>query len=195
LGSILTALKIDLSWLNNQLPAELSHCVEKVSVMSQHLDDGIQTIRKIIADLRPDILDHLGLIAAIEWKLDEFRQQTGIQCLLTVPKKNTLINEERDIAVFRILQEALTNIAKHSKATKVTLEVETQANNLTMKITDNGCGMAEAQMHVPGKFGILGMHERARHFGGEVKISSHPQKGTTLTLKMPLKPLARDHYD
>ncbi len=187
LGSLLTVLKMDLSWLNKQLPADLSKCHEKAGVMNRHLDDAIQTVRKIIADLRPSILDHLGLLAAIDWKIDEFREQTGIQCVLTVPENNIVMDESRDIAVFRIMQEALTNIALHSGATKVILDVETGANCLMMKITDNGCGMTKAQIHKSGKYGILGMHERARHFGGEITIASNPGKGTILVLNMPLK--------
>jgi len=187
LGSLLTALKMDLSWLNKQLPADLSKCHEKATVMNRHLDDAIQTVRKIIENLRPSILDHLGLLAAIDWKVEEFRQQTGMQCVLTVPENNIVMDESRNIAIFRIMQEALTNIALHTKATKVTLDVETGANSLMMKITDDGCGMTKAQMHKHGKYGILGMHERARHFGGEVTIVSNPGKGTTLVLNMHLK--------
>ncbi len=192
LGSLLTALKMDLSWLNKQLPLNLSLCHEKIAVMNRYLDDGIGSVRKIIADLRPSILDHLGLLAAIDWKLDEFREQNGIQCVLTIPENNIVMDENRDIAVFRIMQEALTNIALHSKATHVTLDVETGANSLIMKITDNGCGMTKAQMHKTGKYGILGMHERARHFGGEITIDSNPGKGTTLVLKMHLKSTESD---
>jgi len=187
LGSLLTAQKMDLSWLKKQIPANLALCHEKIAVMNLHLNDGIGSVRKIIADLRPSILDHLGLLAAIDWKLDEFRRQNGIQCALTVQENDVVMDEGRDIAVFRIMQEALTNIAQHSGASHVTLDVETDANNLMMKITDNGCGMTKAQMHKSGKYGILGMHERARHFGGEVVIVSDPGKGTSLVLHMHLK--------
>lgn len=187
LGSLLAALKMDLSWLNKQLPAGLSKCHEKITVMSRQLDEAIGSVRRIIADLRPSILDHLGLLAAIDWKLDEFRQQTGMQCVLTAPEHNIVMDEGTDIAVFRIMQEALTNIALHSRATRVTLDVETAGNSLMMKITDNGCGMTGMQMHKPGKYGILGMHERARHCGGEITIDSKPGKGTALVLNMRLK--------
>ncbi|TAN70338.1 MAG: PAS domain S-box protein [Methylobacter sp.] len=192
LGSLLTALKMDLSWLNKQLPTDLSLGHEKITVMNGHLDDAIGSVRKIIADLRPSILDHLGLLAAIDWKLDEFREQNGIQCVLTVPENNVVMDENRDIAVFRIMQEALTNIALHAKATKVTVDVETDTNCLMMKITDNGCGMTKAQMHKSGKYGILGMYERARHVGGEVTIVSHPGKGSSLVLKMHLRSFEND---
>ncbi|MDO9268228.1 MAG: PAS domain S-box protein [Methylobacter sp.] len=194
LGSLLTAHKMDLSWLQKQIPADLSLCHEKIAVMNLHLNDGIGSVRKIIADLRPSIMDHLGLLAAIEWKLDEFKRQNGIQCVLTVQENDIVMDEGRDIAVFRIMQEALTNIAQHSGATHVTLDVETGANSLMMKITDNGCGMTKAQMHKSGKYGILGMHERARHFGGEVIIVSKPEKGTSLVLNMHLKSSESDGY-
>jgi PAS domain S-box-containing protein len=195
LGSMLTALKMDLSWLNKQLPADRSLCREKIVVMNRYLDNGIGSVRKIIADLRPTILDHLGLLAAIEWMLDEFREQNGVQCIFTVSENNIVMEESRDIAVFRIIQEALTNISLHSGATKVTLDVETGINSLMMKITDNGCGMTEAQRRKSGKYGILGMHERARHFGGEVTINSEPGKGTTLMLNMQLTSTESDYCD
>jgi PAS domain S-box-containing protein len=187
LGSILTALKMDLGWLNKQLPIDLSLCHQKISVMNQNLDDGVRSIRRIIADLRPSILDHLGLLTAIDWRLDEFKEQTGMQCVLSIPNNKVEMDENRDIVVFRIMQEALTNISLHSKATHVTLNVETDSDSLMMKITDNGCGMTKAQLHKPGKYGILGMHERALHFGGKVAIDSHPGKGVTLVLNMPLR--------
>lgn len=196
LGSLLTALKMDLSWLNKQLPADLSLCHEKAAMMNRHLDDAIQSVRKIIENLRPSTLDHLGLLAAIDWKIDEFRHQTGMQCVLTVPENDIGMDENRDIAVFRVVQGALTNITLHAKATQVTVDIESSANSLIMKITDNGCGMTKAQMHKPGKYGILGMHERARHFGGEVTIDSNLGKGTTLMLIMPLKSAEKeDHHD
>jgi PAS domain S-box-containing protein len=187
LGSLLTALKMDLSWLNKQLPSDLSLCHDKITIMNRLLGDAIGSVRRIIADLRPSILDHLGLLAAIDWKLDEFSGQNGIQCALTVPEDNIVMDENKDIAVFRILQEALNNIALHSAATKVTVDVATDANSLSMTITDNGRGMTKAQMDKPGKYGILGMHERARHLGGKVTITSQPGKGTVLVLNVHLK--------
>jgi signal transduction histidine kinase len=187
LGSVLTSLKIDLSWLIKRLPADLMLCRQKAALMNLHIDDAIDAVRKIIADLRPSILDHLGLLATIDWKIDEFIEQTGMQCTLTIPENEIVMDEGPDIVVFRIMQEALTNIALHSRATQVTLDVETDENKLIMKISDNGCGMTKAQNHKPGKYGILGMHERARHFGGEVVIDSNQGEGFTLVLTMPLK--------
>ncbi|MGZ4955709.1 MAG: PAS domain S-box protein [Methylobacter sp.] len=195
LGSILAVLKMDLSWLAKQIPEDLLNCHKKVAAMNRHLKDAIQSVRKIITDLRPSILDDFGLLAAIEWKIDGFRQQTGMQCVLTEPKDDIVMDKNRDIAVFRIMQEALTNITLHSGATKVTIDVETGTNKLIIKITDNGCGMTKAQMHNPGKYGILGMHERVRHLGGDLAIVSSPGKGTTLVLNMPLNSAENGSYN
>jgi PAS domain S-box-containing protein len=192
LGSVLTALKMDLSWLIKQLPADLMLCRQKAALMNLHIDDAIDAVRKIIADLRPSILDHLGLLVTFDWKIDEFMEQTGMQCTLKIPENEIVMDEGREIVVFRIMQEALTNIALHSRATLVTLDVETDENKLIMKISDNGYGMTKAQMHKAGKYGILGMHERARHFGGKVEIVSQPEKGTILVLNMPLTSLESD---
>lgn len=187
LGGTLTALKINLSWLLNQLPSELKSCHENIAMMNQHLNGAIVSFRRIIADLRPNILDHLGLLAAIDWKISEFSQQTGIQFVLTLPEHDIAIEEKRNIAVFRIMQETLNNIYVHAKATQVFFDVEMDEKDLVMRITDNGCGMTDEQMHEVGKYGLLGMQERARHFGGKVLVVSQPGKGTAVTLEMPIK--------
>ncbi len=172
LGSFLTVLKMDLSWLDKQLPANLRKCREKTRLMTQQVDEGIQTVKRIINDLRPSILDHLGLFAAIEWKVEDFRRRTHIHCLLTLPELNLSLDADRSTAIFRILQEALTNILSHAKAGKVSIAIELSENNLTMTIADNGCGIASAQNIKSTGFGIQGMQERARHFGGLLNIAS-----------------------
>lgn len=186
LGSVLVALKMDVSWLAKQLPADLSLCHQKTNVINKHIDDAIASVRKIIADLRPSILDHLGLFAAIDWKIDEFRRQTGMHCAITLPEQ-VVIDERLSVTVFRVMQEALTNIAVHSRATRVRLDVAINEQNLIMTIADNGEGMTQEQLSQPGRYGVLGMQERAGHFGGSVMIDSQPGKGTRLVLNMPLK--------
>lgn len=187
LGSFLTALKMDLSWLAKQLPTALSTCREKTQVMTQHVDDAIQTVRKIMTDLRPSILDHLGLLAAIDWHIEEFREQTGIECTLTLPEDPVEIDEKRSTAVFRIMQEALTNIVLHAIATWASIDISVSDGVLLMRIADNGCGMTPAQMNKSGRYGIQGMHERARYFGGELTLDCRPGQGTLLSLRMPLQ--------
>lgn len=187
LGSLLTVLKMDLSWLNKQLPADWVKCLAKTVNMTEQVDDAIQTVRKIITDLRPSILDHLGLLAAIEWHLEKICQQTQMKCLLTMPEHPIDIDDKHSMAVFRIMQEALTNIIRHSMATVVIIKISVSRNNLQMYILDNGCGMTQAQINKHDHYGIKGMHERARYFGGELKLDGRPGQGVLLSLSMPIQ--------
>ena len=182
LGSKLTALKMDLSWLTKKLTEQSPAYQHKTTTMQQHIDDAIHTVQKIATDLRPSILDHLGLTAAIEWQIENFRQQTGLECHLNIPDQAIDIDEQRATAIFRIIQESLTNISRHAHANQVNLDIRFIDNKLSLSITDNGIGMTTLQMNNPEKFGIQGMHERARHFGGELSIDSSPGKGCTVRL-------------
>lgn len=188
LGSFLTVLKMDLSWLEKHLPTNLTKCRERTIKMAQQTLYGIETVKRIITDLRPSILDQLGLMPAIDWLVENFREQTGIECTLTVPKKQYgLIDVDRSTAVFRIAQEALMNITAHAKASRVAVDIEIINKNLLLTITDNGCGMPPAKINKSEGFGITGMCERARHFGGQVTINSQPETGTSIRLSLPLK--------
>lgn len=185
LGSILTALKMDLSWLKKQPPENLAESQLKINTMKQHVDDAMQTVREIATALRPSILDHLGLVAAIEWQLDKFKQQTGIGCTLLTSQSTIEVDEQPATAIFRIVQEALTNISRHANATNVTVNIHTLDTDLRLSITDNGCGMSQTQMHKLGRYGILGMTERVRHFGGILTIDSVLGAGTRIEVRMP----------
>jgi PAS domain S-box-containing protein len=188
LGSNLVGLKVELSALRKQLPAELSNCHEKCAVMSAHLDTLLQATINITNQIRSSTLDHFGLLAAIAEKFKDFRQQTGIQCDLKMPENTLEMDKYHEIMVFRILQEALANIALHAKATQVSLNVDVDANSLMLKLTDNGCGMTDEQMHTHGKYGIFTMRERARNIGAKITLFSQVEKGTWLVLTVPLKP-------
>jgi len=187
LSSLLTALKIDLSWLSKHLPADLQTCREKTATITRHVDGIIQSIRKIMTDLQPSILDHLGLLAAIGWHIEKFRRETGMECILTVPDNAIEIDEKRSMAIFRILQEALNNIVLHAKASKASIEVSVVDDIFLMHIGDNGCGMTQAQMSKTGRYGIKGMCERARFFDGELTLDGRPGQGVLLNLRMPLQ--------
>ena len=119
LGQALTGLKIDLSWLSTRLPKRLDPLIEKTREMSQHIDETIKTVRRISTELRPGILDHLGLVAAIEWQANEFQTRTGIQCKVSQQIDHTIMEEELNTVFFRIFQETLTNIIRHAQATRV----------------------------------------------------------------------------
>ncbi|MEQ1529697.1 MAG: PAS domain-containing protein [Methylococcales bacterium] len=185
LGSILTSLKMDLSWLQKKIPSKLAEGQKKINTMHSHLNDAIQTVRTIATELRPSILDHLGLVAAIEWQLGKFQRQSGLKCTLLVSNPELVIDENPSTAIFRIIQECLTNIARHAKATEVVLSLEIVESQLLLTLTDNGCGMSDAEMHKQGRYGILGMHERARYFHGVVTIDSSIGHGTRIKITMP----------
>lgn len=187
LGSLLTALKMDMSWLAKRLPRERGTEREKVASMNRLIDEAIQTVRKITTDLRPSILDNLGLLAAIEWLAEQFSEHSGIKCELSLPPETAIsLDNDRATAVFRILQEALTNITLHSGATQASVKMQAEGGELVMKIDDNGRGTTARQLTSLQSFGILGMHERARHFGGAAQITSQPSVGTTIVVHMPL---------
>ena len=186
LGSKLTAVKMDLSWLDNKLLEIEPNYRQKMPPLFQHIDEAITTVQKIATDLHPSILDHLGLAAALEWQMENFTEQTGLRCHLTLPDEPIEIEEQRATALFRIVQESLTNISRHANASKVEIELRIHDDQLTLSIADNGCGMTSLQMNNPDKFGIQGMRERSRHFGGELSIDSQPEQGCTIQLTMPL---------
>ncbi len=189
LGSKLTALKMDLSWLTEKLTKQSLSYQIKTTTMHQHINEAINSVKKIATDLRPSILDHLGLSAAIEWQVDNFREQSGLACRLSLPNQAIKMEGQRATAVFRIVQESLTNISRHAHATRVNINLGFIDNKLSLSIEDNGNGMTTLQMHNPQKFGIQGMHERARHFGGTLTIDSAPGKGCTVKLTLPQHPM------
>jgi PAS domain S-box-containing protein len=184
LGQSLTAVKIDLSWLARRLPRRNGQMVEKIRSTLALADSIMESVRRISTELRPGILD-LGLAAAVEWQAQEFQTRTGIQC------KVRLLSQERfapnvSTALFRILQETLTNVARHAKATRVEVVKQKQRDWLVLRIRDNGRGFDPEDPSISKSLGLLGMRERAALLGGGVNISSAPGKGTTVTARIPL---------
>jgi signal transduction histidine kinase len=148
---------------------------------------AIQSVRKIATDLRPGVLDELGLEAAIEWQAQEFERQSGISCRLNIQKHDILANAEFSTAAFRIFQEALTNIARHAEASLVQINLAVEHNSLYLHIEDNGRGITEEQLRDRKSIGIMGMNERALQYGGEVVVSRGAGGGTTVRARFPLK--------
>jgi PAS domain S-box-containing protein len=186
LGQTLTALKIDLSWLTRRLPHEEELLLKKTESMYELVDGAIQTVKRISTELRPGALDDLGLADAIEWQTQEFGKRTDIKSKFSASPEGIVLDRDRSTAVFRICQEALTNIARHAHATRVTASLKKGPRSVSLKIRDNGTGIEESQILDPRAFGLIGMRERARFWGGEVKISSAPGKGTLVALRIPL---------
>jgi len=185
-GQALTALKMDLAWLAKRLPGDEDHLLAKVSSMSDLVDSSIQMVRRIATDLRPGVLDHLGLVASIEWQAQEFAKRAGFDCQLHLTDREFTLDEDLLTAVFRIFQETLTNVARHAEATEVRVELRGEGDELVLIVEDNGKGMTESQITRSKSLGLIGMQERARSWGGRVMFQATPGKGTTVTLRVPM---------
>ncbi len=184
LGQSLTAVKLDLAWLAARLPPRNVRMRERIGSTLKMADSIIQDVRRISTELRPGILD-LSLAAAVEWHVREFEARTGIYCKLRLLTQE-MFEPEASTALFRILQETLTNVARHAKATRVEVVKQKQQDRLVLRVHDNGCGFDAADPSLSGSLGLLGMRERAATLGGGVSISSAPGKGTTVTAWIPL---------
>jgi len=190
LGQQLTALKIDLSWLGSRA-ASLGESGQeirgKIDVMSDLVDKTIQTVQKISAELRPVLLDDFGLLPAIEWLAQDFEKRTKIKCRVRLACQTLDLDPDCSTAIFRISQEALTNVARHARATAVDIHLAEENGALLLKIGDNGRGIRENEINAPSSFGLIGMRERLRPFGGKLEIAGSPEKGTLLTVAVPLE--------
>jgi signal transduction histidine kinase len=186
LGQELTTLKFDVAYLNGRLAPDQAEIGERLNSMQQALDGTIAKTREIAARLRPDVLDRLGLNAAIEWQLQEFRSRTGINYHLTADSVPQRFSVQQSTALFRILQEALTNITRHAQATRVRVRLELLADAVHLSIDDDGGGIDEGKILDAQSLGLLGMRERAAFLGGSVTIHRNITNGTTITARLPL---------
>jgi len=187
LGQTLTVLKMDLAWLRKRLPDGQISLLEKTDTMSQLINKTIQTVKKISTDLRPGLLDDLGLAAAIEWQAEEFQKLTGIRCKITIEPKEITLDRDRNTAIFRIFQETLTNVARHAKASAVNASLKQRDGQIELRVQDNGRGITEGQISNPKSFGLIGIRERVKIFGGNSLMKGSPGKGTIMTVKIPIR--------
>ncbi|MFZ0964709.1 MAG: PAS domain S-box protein [Terriglobia bacterium] len=185
LGQALTAIKIDLISLIRELPAGKKQSSKRTDSILQLVDESIRTVRRISTELRPGILDDLGLVAAIQWAGEDFQSRTGMRCRLDLPREDIAVDPEQATAIFRIFQETLTNVARHAGATAVEVRLAREFGNLTLEVHDNGKGIPEDKLSDGKSLGILGMRERAMLLGGELAIISPPGKGTTVKIRIP----------
>src|SRR5271169_3047379 len=187
LGQALTALKIDLSLIAQKLQNNVCNptLAEKMKAGVDVVNSTILTVKKICTELRPAILDHLGLGAAIEWQAEEFQKRSGIKCEVTLTPDNIAADKDQSTVLFRIFQEALTNVLRHSKATEVKATLTEQNAGIVLEIADNGIGFAAEQLSKANSFGIVGMRERVHICNGELRISGRPNEGATITALVP----------
>lgn len=186
LGQQLTVLKMDVSWLHKRLNAEDEVVREKLQNLLKLIDTTVKTVRKISSELRPSMLDDLGLVAALEWHSQEFQQKVGIQINFRSDWQDIKLPSKVSNGLFRIYQESLTNIARHAQASEVNVVLRDDRGNMELTISDNGKGFVTSTVENKKTLGILGMRERAKMLGGGFEIASTRGKGTSIRIVVPV---------
>ena len=191
LGGVLTGLKWDLEKIDNTLGSStdcshISEIRERISSMTGLIETTINTVRRIASELRPGVLDDLGLVAAIEWQIEQFQSRSGLKVHWTNNTNEIDLSRERATAVFRILQEILTNVLRHARATNLYVKLRRSKQFFELEVKDDGQGITESQLMNTQSLGLLGMKERALLVGGEVRITGKEGGGTTVVVRVPL---------
>ena len=186
LAQALTALKMDLSWAQARLPVAETALAAKLDAMQIMLGNTVAATRRIAADLRPLMLDDLGLLPAVEWLLNNFRERTGITCEFDLATPELELAEPHATAIFRILQESLTNVARHARATLVEVTLGRDDDTVLLTVQDNGCGFDVSGKRNPASFGLMGLRERVYLLDGELTLESTPGSGSRIRVHVPL---------
>ena len=188
LGQALTGLKFDINTLAKSFEGCAPEPVGRMTEnLGQQIDRIINSVRRIASGLRPEVLDEIGLAAAIEWQAREFSRRTGIRCVLDVSPGFTDPDKQRSTALFRIFQELLTNVARHANATRVSVQLVEEQDSLHLKVEDNGRGIQEQEFESPRSLGFLGLRERVLAFGGSIDVRGQQDKGTAVAVTIPLQ--------
>jgi PAS domain S-box-containing protein len=187
LGQALTALKMDVELLGATLPPARTDLIEQTATMRELLDSTVATTRRISSDLRPLVLDHLGLEAAAQWLAQNFSQRSGLPCDLHVDPSCSALGEPYASALFRIMQESLTNVVRHARAKRVEVRLDRSGPEAVLSVRDDGVGMEQEARAKPRSFGLRGISERVLLLEGQVQIASAPGAGTTLLVRIPLR--------
>jgi PAS domain S-box-containing protein len=187
LGQALTAMKFDLAWLTDRLGQKDAALTEKAKNVTAQMDMMVKTVRRIATELRPGMLDDLGLAASIEWQARDFEKRTGIVCEVKIPTKDLVLPRAQSVALFRIFQEALTNIQRHASAHHIEVELTVNPDMLTLQVHDDGRGIRAKEIAGLKSLGLLGMRERAKQLGGSFDIQGVPGDGTVVTVSIPIK--------
>jgi PAS domain S-box-containing protein len=186
LGQALTAMKMDLSLIRKRLLSDgLAEPAAKIQEIELAATRIIRTVRKIATDLRPGILDELGVVAAIKWMVKNFQNRTGIRCKVAVQGVDKISDPTRATAIFRIVQEALTNVMRHAAASQVNVSLERKDDTLIVEVRDNGVGIQEGRIFDSKSLGLTGIRERVLLLGGEAAISGKPGEGTVVRVTLP----------
>jgi signal transduction histidine kinase len=186
LGQALTAVKFDLAWLSDQLEQKDETLAQKTKDIASQMNALIKSVRRIATELRPGMLDDLGLAASIEWQARDFEKRSGVTCALHLPDDELNLTQDQSLAIFRIFQEALTNINNYAGAEMVKVTLEKTGDRLTLEINDDGRGIKETEISSSHSLGLIGMRERAKYLGGTFEVKGNPDQGTTLRITIPV---------
>ncbi|MBI4746470.1 MAG: CBS domain-containing protein [Deltaproteobacteria bacterium] len=187
LGQLLTVFKFDLSWIGKRLNQDQNALIEKVKRSSELVETAIERVQKISSELRPTILDDLGIKAAMEWQAEEFQKRTAIRSRITFEPKEISLDNDLSTGILRIFQEALTNIGRHAEASRVNASVKITGGKLVLKVADDGKGITGKEIADSASLGLIGIRERVYPWGGNVEITGKKGSGTTLTVTVPLE--------
>ena len=191
LGQALTGLKLDLAWLRQRLK-DRSDLTERLGSVMGRIDGTIDAVRRIATELRPSVLDHLGLVAAVEWQAQDFEKLTGVATRLDVSATTMPVNGTTATTVFRMLQETLTNVARHAGATRVEITLQIGPEEVLLRVADNGRGISEEERTDRRSLGLVGLRERAIACGGELSIEGRPGVGTVVSARIPTRATASE---
>jgi signal transduction histidine kinase len=187
LGQVLTALKMDLVWMSGKIPPENQALSDKIKSDLDIVDSTIQALKRICMELRPAMLDHFGLGAALQWQAKQFEGRSGIKCAVNLESEEMAVDKDLAAALYGIFREALTNVRRHARASEICVTLRQEKKCITLEICDNGIGISEENLSKTNSFGLLGMRERLYPWHGSVKIDGRPDQGTTVTVAIPLK--------
>lgn len=194
LGHALFGLRMHLVWLQRRIAngngngdhKQTADIENRLSAMLELIERSARTVDDIVTDLRPPALDQLGLMAALEWQAESFARRSGLRCQFVGSGAVEGLDAGRATAVFRMFQEILTNVERHARASRVSVQVKRIGDRLTLRVRDNGRGLSPECLATPGSFGLLGMRERALLLGGELSVESGRRGGTTVIASIPL---------
>jgi signal transduction histidine kinase len=191
LGQMLTALRMDTASIMRACKEHpetvLAKAPARLAAMKDLIDQAVATVQRISSDLRPGVLDELGLVSALEFHFQEFEKRSGIRCVFTPPEEELTLDNRRSLTLYRATQEALTNVARHAAATEVHAALRQSSGCIVLEVRDNGRGMPPSAVMDPDSFGLIGMKERALSLGGQVVFGRNGKKGTVVTVTLPLE--------
>ena len=193
LGQLLTAINTDLVLLMNSIPPRQADLVKKAEDSIHLVEMTMETVKRIYMDLRPGMLDHLGLAVAIDWLAKDFQKRTGIKCTVSIEPEELRLDADMSFSIYRIVQETFTNISRHAEAGRVTVSLKQSPDRVELVVRDNGRGVTQEQLAKPNSYGLLGIRERAYHWGGEAVISGKKGQGTTVKVSIPLVEKGKGH--